>query len=490
MVSIDQRDFDALRGLIHGLTGIHLSDGKQTLVTGRLQRRLRALGLRSFSAYLAYVRDDVTGSEKRELINAITTNKTSFFREPHHFDFLMSTVVPEVMARARAGGEKRLRIWSAACSTGQEPWSLAIALQQSLGIRPDWDVRILASDLDTEVLRKAEEGKYSEEAITEVPRAYREAAFVREDDGMFSVAPQLRKLVTFRQINLVDRAWPVRTKFDAIFCRNVAIYFDRPTQKALFEGLASHLVPTGYLFSGHSENLHWLGDVLVPAGNTVHRLKRAGRSRRGTRGDEASPPSSRRGRSASRHGVPPLPPPPPPPQVAIHAGDVHASATRVVIRTLLGSCVAVCLYDPQKHIGGMNHFMLPEGTSEARMPACFGIQAMELLINKLMKLGADRARLVAKVFGASELRANSVIAADNAKFAFSFLQAEGIPVAAQKTGHELPLSVHFDTYTGVVQVRTVARVAEVVREERKSRSKLTEKEHAIADDITFFGGPS
>jgi chemotaxis protein methyltransferase CheR len=474
MVALDRRDFGALRTIIRELSGINLSDAKQTLVTSRLQRRLRALGLRSFGDYLAHVRSDASGAEQRELVNAITTNKTSFFRESHHFDFLANVIVPEIVARARSGGSKRIRIWSAACSTGQEPWSIAIALQQSLGLKSDWDIRILASDLDTDVLRAAEDATYSADAIAEVPRLYRDDAFVRGPGGTFQIAPELRKLVTFRQLNLVDRAWPIRVQFDAIFCRNVAIYFDRPTQKTLFEGLARHLTPNGYLFSGHSENLHWLGDTLVPAGNTVHRL--AG----------SAPRSASKIGAALPHRLQALPPP----QVAIRAGDVRASAKPVVIRTLLGSCVAACLYDPLKRIGGMNHFMLPSGESPTRAAACFGIQAMELLINDLMKLGADRGRLVAKIFGASELRAESTIARDNAAFAVSFLEGEGIAIVARKLGARLPLAVKFDTDTGIARVREVERTNEVARDEGSYLEKLARRRQEgaeLSDGVTFFG---
>jgi chemotaxis protein methyltransferase CheR len=478
VIPLEMPVFRQLRVLIRELTGIHLSDAKHALVASRLQRRLRTLGLRSFSSYLALVRDDASGAEKREIVNAITTNKTSFFREPHHFEFLMKTIVPEIAARAEAGGPKRIRVWSAACSSGQEPWSIAIALQHALGVFSDWDIRILASDLDTEMLRLAEEATYSAEAIAGVPVAYRKAAFVEVDSDRYCVVPELKRLVTFRRINLIERPWPIRVQFDAVFCRNVAIYFDRETQKPLFEGLARTIAPTGYFFSGHSENLHWLSDTFSTVGNTIHALTGS----KGARVSRAPRPRLSVSRQSVR--VPALPAPR---QVSIRAGEIGAAAERTIIHTLLGSCVASCLYDPELRIGGMNHFMLPDGDSEARIPACFGIHAMELVINKMMRLGAARERLVAKLFGASELRDHSTIARNNADFAVSFLEAEGIPIVARKLGSKLPLSIFFDTYTGGVRVKSVGQAKQVEREEVAHLARISKGETRIAEDMTIFG---
>ena len=254
-VELDDASFVALRRKIRELTGITLSEGKHSLVANRLQRRLRALGLQSFGEYVARISSHAPDSdEARELINAITTNKTSFFREPHHFDFVMTKIVPEVLLRAREGGSRRIRIWSTACSTGQEPWSLAIALQHSLGLGADWDIKILASDLDTQVLKVAEAATYSSDEIAHVPLRFRDAAFVRSGPLAFTVAPALRRLVTFRQLNLIERPWPMQGQFDAIFCRNVAIYFDHATQRALFESLANAV---------NSDAIVVVGNVLI-----------------------------------------------------------------------------------------------------------------------------------------------------------------------------------------------------------------------------------
>ncbi|AKU94042.1 Chemotaxis protein methyltransferase CheR [Labilithrix luteola] len=479
-IPLEGADFDALRLIIYDLAGIHLRDEKKALVANRLARRIRARGLSTFGEYVAFVRNDSSGDEARELINCITTNKTSFFREPHHFDFLARVMVPEIVERARRTGQRKIRIWSAACSTGPEPWTIALVLREALGSFAGWDIRILASDLDTNVLRTAEEAAYDPRELDEVPEAMLRSGFERCADGRLRVVAPLRELVSFRRINLIERPWPIRTKFDAVFCRNVAIYFDRPTQQGLFEALTSLLEPTGYLFSGHSENLHWLTHILEPLGHTIHRPT----------GAAAAKP-----RLASlAKATAPEPPAPfvpnPAAEVAITAGGLHASAKGEVVRTLLGSCVAVCLYDPVARIGGMNHFMLPDGESSERNPAAFGVHAIELLVNAMMKLGGDRRRFVAKVFGASELpgrNASVGVATRNAAFSIEFLESDGIKVVAQKLGGTKPLSVRFETDSGRVLVREVENSSAAARVDASHVSTLEKTRRHVEEDITFFG---
>ncbi len=277
--ALDAKEFRLFRELIQRETGISLRESKRALVVTRLSRRLRDLGLESYSQYYEYLsKHDPAGDERRRFINSITTNKTSFFREPHHFKFLREQLVPELHSRARSPADRTLRVWSAACSTGEEPYSIAVTVRDALGAGfPAWDVRILASDIDTDVLAAAGEAVYPLEAAGEVPEALRTRLFLRgigRWSGCVQIRPEVRSLVTFRRINFIDAAWPVHCRFDAIFCRNAMIYFDRPTQRRLVERLASMLKPAGCLFAGHSENLLWLSDRLVPAGSTVYRLKR------------------------------------------------------------------------------------------------------------------------------------------------------------------------------------------------------------------------
>jgi chemotaxis protein methyltransferase CheR len=215
------------------------------------------------------------------MINCITTN-TSFFRERGHFELLDELVLHPMQLRAAAGHPRRLRIWSAACYTGREPYSIAIIVRERLVSLAAWEVRILASDIDTDVLERAERGIHEIDDLGDVPNAMRSRHFLRgsgESVGLVRVKPEIRRLVHFRRVNFVDSEWPIRGEFDAIFCRNVMICFDRETQYRLLARLASLLNPEGFLFVGHSENLHSFRELLAPVANSVYRVEAP---RRGT----------------------------------------------------------------------------------------------------------------------------------------------------------------------------------------------------------------
>ncbi len=275
--TIRPKDFEKLRDFIYKEAGIVLADSKQQMVQARLQKRIRLLGLPGYGEYLKHALE--TPSETVELINAMTTNKTDFFREPHHFEFLARQEIPRLIEEARRlERPKRLRIWHAGCSTGEEPYSMAMVLAESHLFEQGWDVRQLASDIDTKVLAHSEAAIYDEERISPVSLERRRKFFLRgkgEREGQYQVRREIRELVTFRQINLLDPMWPMsaNVRFDVIFCRNVIIYFDRPTQAVLFNRFASKLQPGGLLIIGHSENLHGLSNDYEPAGTTIYRLR-------------------------------------------------------------------------------------------------------------------------------------------------------------------------------------------------------------------------
>jgi chemotaxis protein methyltransferase CheR len=267
--AVGEGEFAFFRDLIHTRTGIALKESKRSLIAARLTRRLRALSLDSFAAYRRYLESsDPSGAELGVMINCITTNKTSFFREEAHF-----AVLAEHLLAAGRAGQKIYRIWSAACSTGEEPYSLAIT---ALASPHAVDVRILASDLDTEVLARAQEAAYPLDSLEQMDGQAKRRSFLRgrgEREGWALVKPKVRELVTFRRINLVEDPWPLHTRFDAIFCRNVIIYFDRETQRRLFERLTQYLAPGGILCVGHAESLYWLDELLVPVAHSVYRAR-------------------------------------------------------------------------------------------------------------------------------------------------------------------------------------------------------------------------
>ncbi|MCW5978806.1 MAG: protein-glutamate O-methyltransferase CheR [Bryobacteraceae bacterium] len=268
-MEVTDEEFALFQKLIHEQSGIHLKETKRTLVASRLGKRLRQLGLSSLLDYYRLLKtSDPRGEELRRMINCITTNKTSFFREDQHFTFLRDAL--------RARGSRAARIWSAACSSGEEPYSIAMTILEALGETAAREACILASDIDTDVLAAAARGIYEEEGIQGVDAALRRRYFLcgrRAYQGLVQVKPLLRRMVEFRQINLISGAWPVHGRFDAIFCRNVIIYFDRPTQERLFERLTRHLEPDGFLFVGHSESLFWLTRLVRPVGHTIYRLR-------------------------------------------------------------------------------------------------------------------------------------------------------------------------------------------------------------------------
>ncbi len=266
-------DFRFIADLVKEVTGIVLGDHKRAMVYGRLARRLRALGLKSFAAYREMLQSKAGAGEIVGLTNAITTNLTKFFRESHHFDHLKGTALAEWRTQSAGGGKKRLRIWSAGCSTGEEPYSIAMTVADTLGNLNAYDVRILATDLDTNVLDKASRGIYSKDSVELVPAALRgkycEPA--RESGGRdVSMAEGIRKIITFKQLNLLG-AWPMKGPFDAIFCRNVLIYFDGPTKGELIRRYKDMLKPGGWLYIGHSESVVGGFPGLSMGGRTTYR---------------------------------------------------------------------------------------------------------------------------------------------------------------------------------------------------------------------------
>ncbi len=276
--AMSMEDFRRFREMIHRSTGIWLRDGKQVMLASRLARRVRHHAMTGFSEYYQYVsqaRDG--GREMGEFINCVTTNKTSFFREEHHFAFLAERMVPELRAAAMKGAPKTIRIWSAACSTGEEPYSIAIALQEALGVeRAQWKIEITASDIDTEVLKKARAGTYDAGMLDPIDPTLRGRYFLRgvgAAAGQVRVKPEIMQNVTFQQINLMNASWPLEGRFDAIFFRNALIYFKQETQEAFLRKMLGYLKSRGYLLLGHSEHVPWLYDAVVPMPKTVYQLR-------------------------------------------------------------------------------------------------------------------------------------------------------------------------------------------------------------------------
>jgi chemotaxis protein methyltransferase CheR len=270
---LSNADFERLRALVYDESGIHLSSDKKTMMEIRIKRRLRSLDIPSFGEYCDRV--FAPGERKTEivhLIDVITTNKTDFFREAGHFEYLVSRALPALAASK--GAARKSLVWSAGCSTGEEPYTLAMVLREYAQDRPGYRFRVLATDISTSVLAKAAAGIFKAEAAKPVPQGLRRKYFMRSRDpgsDMLRVVPEVRALVEFRRVNFMDSDFGLAEAPEVIFCRNVIIYFDRPTQTRLLEKLTRLLAPGGYFFAGHSESLQGMDLPLTPVAPAVYR---------------------------------------------------------------------------------------------------------------------------------------------------------------------------------------------------------------------------
>lgn len=272
--TMKDRVFQRFSSFIFDNVGIKMPPAKKTMLEARLQKRLKALGLGSFEEYSDFVFSrQGHDSELVHLIDVVTTNKTDFFREPAHFDFLTKTALPQILSR-RESGREPFRIWSAGCSSGEEPYTMAMVLAEFAEQNPDFRFSILASDISTQILETARTAVYSEERTDTIPLNIKKKYLLRSKNPALSLVrinPQLRSAVSFRRINFMDENFGVAEKMDVIFCRNVVIYFDKPTQQTLMRKFHRQLRPGGYLFIGHSETLSGLDVDFKPVASTVYR---------------------------------------------------------------------------------------------------------------------------------------------------------------------------------------------------------------------------
>jgi len=273
--ALADREFERIRARLYEVAGISLSDAKRTLVIARLSKIVRTMRLGSFDAYIDYLESQGSALEAQEFVNALTTNLTRFWREEHHFEHLVG-YVGELIQQRTTQSSKRLRIWSAGCSTGQEPYTIALNLLAAWPELKRWDLKILATDIDTAVIAKAATAIYPEGELNGLSPE-RIKLFDVIGDGRVRVPPVAASTVSFKPLNLMA-PWPMKGPFDAIFCRNVAIYFDKPTQGEVFGRLGQILAPGGFLYIGHSENLGAGGNGFRLVGKTIYQ-SRAERAR-------------------------------------------------------------------------------------------------------------------------------------------------------------------------------------------------------------------
>lgn len=261
-------DFSVISDLAMRDFGLHLTPAKRELVYSRLLKRLNLLGMDQFQTYCQYIQTAAGAVERQAMLSALTTNVTHFFREAHHFHLLRDKVLPPLIEAARQGS--KVRIWSAACSAGQEPYSLAFTVLDQCPDAARLNIRILATDVDPQILQRAERGVYSVDELKAIPEPSRRYV-EKSDTANFRITAKARELVTFGNLNLIE-AWPIKGPFDIIFCRNVAIYFDKPTQSRLWARFADILAPGGHLCIGHSERVAGPAETMMsPVGVTAYR---------------------------------------------------------------------------------------------------------------------------------------------------------------------------------------------------------------------------
>jgi len=272
---ICEEDFDLIREIARAHAGIVIADFKRNMVFRRVSKRLRELRLSTVSEYCAILVGPHGDREIEPLINALTTNKTDFHRETHHFDHMENIALPRLRAQANVAGQRRLRIWSAGCSSGEEPYSIAMTLADSIRDLNHWDARILATDIDTETLKKGAAGIYDIRDSKSIPAAMRSkyVRTMRADKTRCSMSQMLRTLVTFKPLNLLD-PWPMKGPFDIVFCRNVVIYFSKDTQRELFDRFADLIRIGGFLYIGHSESLYRVSNRFKIAGQSIYQRVR------------------------------------------------------------------------------------------------------------------------------------------------------------------------------------------------------------------------
>lgn len=272
-IPLSDKEFNRVKKRVYDIAGISLSEAKRTLVMSRLTKIVKSHGLSSFSDYLDFLDTKKSDQLDQDFVNALTTNLTRFFREDHHFDHLAEQVGHLIATKPRVNpnGKPRLRIWSAGCSTGQEPYTIALSLLQKYPELKRWDFRILATDIDTNVLNRAASGTYPESELTGLSRE-RAAIFDRPGDGTIRIPQTAREIISFKLLNLMEN-WPIKGPFDAIFCRNVVIYFDKTTQARIFNRLGDILAPDGYLYVGHSENAAYSDSPFKLVGKTIYQMK-------------------------------------------------------------------------------------------------------------------------------------------------------------------------------------------------------------------------
>jgi chemotaxis protein methyltransferase CheR len=411
------------------------------MLQARLQKRLWKLEMSSFDDYCDYLfSHEGMENELQHMINVVTTNKTEFFREPKHFEYLTEQVLPELIQKK--GFSDTFMVWCAGCSTGEEPYSLAMVLNEFAERNRDFRFLILATDISSKVLEHAKLGIYEEERIESVPMNLRKKYVLRSkssENGLVRIVPELRARIRFRRLNFMDRTFGLRELMDMVFCRNVIIYFDRPTQEGVLTRICNHLRPGGYLFTGHSETLNGMKLPLTPVSHTVYRHIDA----YATEKQEL-------------------------PIIYLKPAEICITDKPSVVRTVLGSCLAITMFHPSG-IAAICHALLPEPDQhDAKEDAPFNpLKYVTLvipeMIAKLKEYGIKIEELEVKMFGGADmltsredLGKNQAVGRLNSRKALMVLESHGLKVRVSDVGGTLGRKIFFYTHTGEVLLKRLA----------------------------------
>ncbi len=439
--------FSQFSQFIQAELGIKMPPAKKTMLQARLQKRLWKLGIDSFDAYYDYVfSPDGRESELPQMIDVVTTNKTDFFRESNHFDFLVERVLPEMIERH--GLDKRFMLWCAGSSSGEEPYSLAMVLHNFSEQVHGFKFFILATDISTRVLDKAKLGIYDEESVEPVPAAFREKYLLRSKErgkGLIRISPNIRSFVKFRRLNLIRNDFSLRETMDIIFCRNVIIYFDRDTQEHVINRLYHHLSPGGYLFTGHSETLNGLSVPLKPVAHTVYQKELT-----------SDMPAHL-------------------PVVTLKPAELFISERPVIVRTVLGSCVAVTMFDRKLGVSAICHALLPEGDERS---SAFDVQTsgpykyvktvIPIMLQRLRNYGVEQKNLEIKLFGGADMLVTETgnpnllpVGKANIHAVLQIMKAQKLNVVVSDVGGNVGRKILFYTHTGEVLLKRIQASTEL-----------------------------
>lgn len=435
---MSDRTFIRFSKFIHTEIGIKMPETKRTMLQARLQKRLWKLGISSFDEYCDYLfSHEGMENELAHMIDVVTTNKTEFFREPKHFEYLVQYALPNLIDRK--GLNERFMVWCAGCSTGEEPYSLAMVLRNFAEQNPRFRFLILATDISTRVLQDSKLGIYEEERIESIPKWMRKKYLLKsreKDKDLVRVIPEIRACVRFRRLNFMDKNFGLREPMDIVFCRNVIIYFDRTTQEGVLQRICRYLNPGGYLFTGHSETLNGMDLPLIPVSHTVYQHT-----------------------VITDHGTEL-------PVIYLKPAELCVLDRPAVVRTVLGSCLAITMYNRRLGVSAICHALLPyrdpkENSQNNTLEKFKYLErVIPEMISKMRAYGIKLDEIEVKMFGGADMLTSQdkqvykqPVGKLNIETAVKLLETEGLQIISSDVGGPRGRKIFFYTNNGEVLLK-------------------------------------